>query len=190
MSEMSAETPEREIRATLREKIERKSYEIEIGGKSPAALLAELSSKGMRLGQWYPRFMIESPDFKTLAKPAKIRVVKIKLNDLDFAEWASHDDFINKWVTYDNFIKKAQSLGLTLLPAEAGPHARLQDRNQTKGKGYMIAMKPIRDQSHSQSVFYVRRDEKGLWLDGAWVYPGTDLFKITNEATVLFGVRK
>ncbi|MEK7129961.1 MAG: hypothetical protein AAB803_02990 [Patescibacteria group bacterium] len=156
--------------------IKKNSYSIEIGGKSEAELERALTKNPFSLGD-YARDMMHSLDFGTLAKSREIRVAKLRLGDLGFTGYP----------TIAHIFEQAPKLGLELLPAEAGPHARLQDRNQRSGDWYYIAMNPITDRNGSPDVFEVARYEDALWLHSPWAGPG-DHWSLGNA--FVFGLRK
>ena len=160
----------------IKEIIRKNSYPIEVGGKSPEVLMAELSQNLFFVSDW-ARDMMQSPDFATLGRRTEIEVARLTPADLGFIQYP----------TTEQFFDRAASFGLALLPAEAGPHARLQDRNQRPGDWYHIAMDPISDRLGSPYVFKLGRDEGGLWLGSYWADPGHpwDL-----DDAFVFGLRK
>ena len=161
---------------SIEETIRKNSYGIEIGGKSPQALMAELRQSHISVSDW-ARDMMESPDFATLGRRTEIEVARLTPADLGFI----------RYPTTEQFFDRAASFGLELLPAEAGQHARLQDGNQRPGDWYHIAMDPIADRYGGPGVFLLGRGGGGLWLDGRWASPG-DHWNLDNA--FVFGLRK
>jgi len=143
--------------------IKKNSYSIEIGGESEAELEWALTKSPFSLCD-YARDMMQSLEFGTLAKSREIRVAKVALGDLGFIGYP----------TTAHILEQTPKLGLELLPAEAGPHARLQDKNQHSGDWYYIAMNPIADRNGYLDVFRLASNEDGLWLDGRWASPSND----------------
>lgn len=68
--------------------------------------------------------------------------------------------------------EKARKLGLDLLPAEAGPHLRLQYKDQPVDERLAIGMEPIFDRGGDLRVFLVEHYEEELWLSGGRGSPG------------------
>lgn len=138
--------------------------------------MAELSQNPFFVSDW-ARGTMQSPDFSTLGRRTEIEVARLTPADVGFIQYP----------TTEQFFDQAASFGLALLPAEAGPHARLQDRNQHPGDWYHIAMDPISDRYGDPGVFTLERFGGGLWLDGGWADPGGhwDL-----DDAFVFGLRK
>lgn len=156
--------------------IKQNSYSIEIGGMSEPQLESALGKKPFVLAD-YARDMMQSLDFSTFAKSREIRVAKLRLFDLGFTGYP----------TTAQILKQASKLGLELLPAEAGPHARLQDRDQRSGDWYYIVINPIAGRDGDPDEFRVARDGDGLWLGSRWTGPGAHWYL---DETFVFGLRK
>lgn len=159
--------------AALRKIIDKKTYEITIGGKSPENLLAALKNEGIRVDDWAWDMMIQSQALATLDKPIKIRVSRLTPRDLGFAEPP----------TTKQLFTQALSLGLELVPAEAGPWARLQDTDQPGEDWYYIAMNPM--DRGTKRVFRLGRSGDRRRLEGYWANPD-DLWPL--DRAVVFGI--
>lgn len=133
---------------------------VEIGGKTARQLETELIQRGVNISE-YAKDMLYSPNFTTLAQPQSLDTVRLKVQDLG----------LSGYPTTDQIYQKAQELGLELCPAEVGPHLRLKDSNQSMNEWYWIAMKQIPDSSGRPSVFGLKRDADGLWLNNSWAFP-------------------
>lgn len=142
--------PETEIRQS----------ELEIGGKSAEQLIKELQEKNIKISP-YALDMLRSRDFATLEKPEEIKTVRLKVRDLGFTSNP----------TTDQLYARAQELGLELCPAEVGPYQRLKEKDQSMGDWYWIAMKQITDRRGNPDVFYLERNDDGLWLHNHWAIP-------------------
>jgi hypothetical protein len=156
--------------------IKKNSYSIEIGGMSEAQLERALTERPFSLSD-IARYMMQSLSFSTFAESREIRVTRVTLGDLGFTEFP----------TIAHIFEQVPKLGLELLPAEASPHARLQDRYQRLGVWYHIAMNPIADRNGDPDAFEVGRDRDTLWLSSYWTDP-SDHWGLGN--TFVFGLRK
>lgn len=149
---------------------------IEIGGLSESQLERAFTEKPFFLRN-SAREMMQSFDFDTLAKSREIRVARVILGDIGFTGFP----------TRAYIFEQAPKLGLEILPAEAGPHARLQDRNQRSGDYYYIAMNPITDRSRNPSVFKVECNDDDLWLTTRWANLHD---RFDPDLSFVFGLRK
>ena len=84
---------------------------------------------------------------------------------------------------YKDICKAAESQGLDLCPAEAGPQLRLQYPDQPNGEWLVIAMEPIKGSVGDLSLFRVLCGGAGRWLgatfgrpDGFWNADGRFVF--------------
>lgn len=133
-----------------------KKMETEITGKSGKELEKELKAKNINISD-YAHDMLEKLNAST---PEHLDLVQLTVNDLGFPNGA----------TTDEIYKRAEKLGLELCPQDTGPNLRLQ--NSTPD--YMIiAMKQITDRDDHPDVFYLHRNEDGLWLRTYWAVPGS-----------------
>jgi len=120
--------------------------------------------------------MMRSPDFLTLREQKEIKVTKVTLGDLGFT---GHP-------TTAQILEQVPKLGLALLPAETGPHARLQDKTQSRGDSYYIGMNPLTDIVGRLLVFEVARDNTDLlclwggWAGSMWHIDSTFVFGISK----------
>lgn len=163
-------------RTGIGEKIKRNSFPIEIGGKSPAQLEAELTRNGIIVGS-YAQDMLRSLAFSTLEQPTEIRAARLSLRDLG----------LDRKPTLGQIFKQAEPLGLDRLPAEAGPHRRLQDSKQRLGDFYFIAMDPIVERSVRKDVFLLESYENGVWLRSDCAEP---YIFWHPDSEFVFGLRK
>lgn len=135
--------------------------DLEIGGKSKEQLKQELESNGINISS-YANDLLKSRDFTTLPNSQNLSLVKLKVSDLGF----------NNYATTDQLFAKARELGLDLCPAEVGPNLRLKDKDQPMDDWYYVGMKPIADSDGNPHVFELGRDTSGLWLRERWAEPG------------------
>lgn len=127
---------------------------VEIGGMAVEQIKQELRERNINIST-YAEDMLDSKDFTTLENPEEIDLVRLKVGDLGFTQYA----------TTDEIYTRAKELGLELCPAEVGPHQRLKDLGQPLDDWYRIAMKQILGRYGSPHVFYLGRRDDGLWLD-------------------------
>lgn len=73
---------------------------------------------------------------------------------------------------YKDICKAAESQGLDLCPAEAGPQLRLQYPDQPNGEWLVIAMEPIKDSGCDLNLFGVGCVGGGRWLRAYYGWPG------------------
>lgn len=130
---------------------------VEIGGKTADWLEEELRQAGVNISS-FAQDMLHSPNFTTLKELQRLETVWVKVQDLG----------LSGTPTTGQIYDRAKELGLELCPAEAGPHLRLAYKYQPLGEGFVIAMKQIADRDGDPHVFYLERDDDGLWLDGDW----------------------
>jgi len=149
-----------------------------IGGKTTEQLEALLTEQGIKIS-WYAQDMLRSKDFQPLEIPENITTIRMKVGDFGFD--------LNP--TTDELYERAKAFGLELCPAETGPHMRLVDVNQPRGKEYYIAMKPITDRYDHPTphIFTLVHREGFLWLDHHWASP-MDRWDLNFE--VVFRLRK
>jgi hypothetical protein len=153
-----------------------KMQKLEIGGKSKQELVAEMKQAGINIYE-YAQQMMDSPDFTTLPQKDDIDLVRLRVQDLG----------LKGTPTTDEVYAKASELGLDLCPAEVGPQLRLKDKDQPLGEWYFIGMKQIAGRRGDPSVFYLVRNEDGLWLDDGWAFP---VGKWNPDDEFVFALRK
>lgn len=136
---------------------------VEIGGKTAGELERLLEKSGFKIGD-YARFMMKSREFTTQKNPEQIKLIRLTVRDLGFADYA----------TTDQLFARANTLGLELCPAEAAVHYRLGYANQPMGEWVPFAMKPITGRDGGPSVFAVGRRDDGSWLSGRFAHPGEE----------------
>ena len=141
---------------------------IEIGGKSKEQLIAEMKAAGINISD-YAKSMMENPDFVPGKNREDATLVRLTVADLGFTSSA----------TTDQIYKRAEELGLELCPPDTGPNYRLKYKDQPLSEWVRIGMKQITASGGYPNVFYLERNDDGLWLD-SWAtpddtwYPGSE----------------
>ena len=79
----------------IKEIIRKNSYTIEIGGKSPEALMAELSQNPFFVSDW-ARGTMQSPDFSTLGRRTEIEVARLTPADVGFIQYPTTEQFLTR----------------------------------------------------------------------------------------------
>ncbi|MGH9541145.1 MAG: hypothetical protein ACRD2H_04605 [Terriglobales bacterium] len=103
--------------------------------------------------------------------PREIELVLVTLAEFGFATCA----------LYDKIYARARTLGLDIVPAEAGPQLWLAYPDQPTEERLLIAMEPITIHNGDLCVFAVKRGWDDLWLttdrgtgvygaEGCWVF--------------------
>ena len=136
---------------------------IEIGThKNVESLRKALKESGARIGVWAEDIL------------NKTELSKYK-RSLDLEVWSGKELGFHDGAQYQGICKAAESQGLDLCPAEAGPQLRLQHPYQPNGEWLVIAMEPIKNSDGVLDMFVVGRDGGDLWLsancghpDGHW----------------------
>ncbi len=130
---------------------------IRIGGKTADELFAEMLAGGIRSGEGAPDIMKRKDfrlppgdhSFQTSEAVSWIAVALVDGYDLGIVGEPYGADVR----------KAAKKRGFHLLPAEAGPHLRLQYMDQPSDEYLIVAMKPIltyRDYLHAPNSFLIR----------------------------------
>jgi hypothetical protein len=114
-----------------------------------------------RLSDWASD-TLGKPAFTAATEETEVDLIKVTVAKLGFKKGARRDQIY----------ERAKEFGLELCLPEVGPQLRLQYRDQPNGEWIPIAMEPIITSGGDPAVFYVKRDDSGLWLDGYWGYPG------------------
>lgn len=125
----------------------------------------DFTAGGFRIGNW-GNDILGKHAFKVSDTEMQVDLVNVSVAELGFKDGA----------TFKDACERAISLGLELCPNEVGPQLRRQYKDQPKGEWLRIAMKPIADSDGHLFVFYVERDDDGLWLRGGSGGPGHFLF--------------
>lgn len=134
------------------------SWDLEIGGKSPAELERDLDSAKIEVSQ-AARSMVRSSQFTTLDESKTRRLVMPSVSDMGFQTAA---------ITSQIF-ERAAELGLDECDPEVAVYQRLADRDQKKNTVYYIGMNRIDDSgAYHPGVFRLERDFAGLWLSDRW----------------------
>ena len=116
----------------------------------------DLENAGFKVGDW-AKEVLEKVTFKK----QKVNLIVKTVAELGLSDGG----------TLEEIYKKAEEQGLELCPAEVGPALRMAYKDQPKGEWLSIAMEPITDSYGFLRVFYVERDDDGLWLGGDYGDP-------------------
>jgi len=139
-------------------KIRRES--VEIGGKTKEQLIAEMEAAHINISD-YAKSMMENPDFVTGKNKEEATLIRLTVADLGFKTSA----------TTDQIYERAQTLGLELCPPDTGPNYRLKYKDQPLNEWIRIGMKQIAGSDGDPYVFFLERDDGGLWLGNRWAIP-------------------
>lgn len=93
------------------------------------------------------------------------------VTDLELTVITQADLGFTEGTTFENMVARSKGYGLEKCPAEVGPYLRLIYRDQPKGEWLRIAMEPVAGSDGFLDVFYVERDDDGLWLSASWFNP-------------------
>ena len=145
-----------------------KKMEVTIGGQSKEELIEEMKSQF--IVSETADSMLKNADFTVSKEKENLTLIFLKVQGLGF----SSDP------TTEEIFKKAEELGLELCPAETGPQLRNQYLDQPTNEWFNIAMKPIINSDGGPNVFYLSRNDDGLWLNNFWAFPG-DLWNPDGE---------
>src|SRR3989338_9444069 len=100
--------------------------------------------------------------FTVAVKKIKIDLAIKSVGEIGFKDGA----------TRQKIYGRANELGLDLCPAEVGPQLRLQYKDQPEEEQLIVAMNPIAVSGGALELFFVERDDSGLWLGGFCGDPG------------------
>jgi len=153
-------------------KIRRESFEI--GGKTAKQLEQELGDANINVGG-YIEGILHNKDFTTLPNPETLDTVRLKIADL-----------LPGHPTTDQLYGKAEELGLELVPAEAGVHYRLKNKDQQLYDYLLMGMRKITDRKGLSNVFALGHLISGLWLTLRWSPDNT----WEPEDEIMFALRK
>lgn len=129
--------------------------EIEIGGLTKAQLLENLIVAGVQFNQ-YAEVLFDHPQFSPNLKSEKVKLVKVKLSDLNLDNPSSFQEMVNR----------ATASGLKLCPLYLGAFLRLKFLDQPAGPYLTIASARVGNDENYPSGFYIRNIENTLWLRG------------------------
>ena len=113
-----------------------------------------------RLSDWASD-ILGKPAFKAADEETEVDLVKVTVAELGFKKGARRNQIY----------ERARDLGLELCPPEVGPQLRLQYQDQPNGEWILVAMEPIVASNGGPRLFYVGRDDSGLWLHSIWSHP-------------------
>ena len=140
-------------------KIFLKTLETDPNITSPEILEKVFTNKGMRVSD-YAKDLLSKTEFSKNKETYEL--VQFTVAQLGFPNGATTEEILD-----ENNLEK---LGLSLCPAEVGPHLRSQYEGFDMK---FIAMKPIAGRDGYPRVFNLDRDDDALWLDGDfWAEPG------------------
>ena len=137
-----------------------KIIELGTGLKTADDFRKSLKDNGFKVSDW-ANDILGKPAFTAATETTEVDLVRVTVAELGFEKGARRDQI------YD----RAKEFGLELCPPEVGPQLRLQYKDQPNGEWVLIGMDPITDSDGDLSVFGVRRDDSGLWLDSDWGSP-------------------
>lgn len=110
------------------------------------AIRKALIYNGFKIEYWASDIFHKTPVSR---KKTKLELVLVSAGQLGFKDW----------VPYKDIVKRAQELGLELVPAEAGPQLRLQYPAQPKDEWLHMAMEPLIDSNGDLTIFDVMRND-------------------------------
>ena len=122
---------------------------------SVATLKQALVDSGVKVSDYASQILKK---VKVSKVATDLELIVLSVAELGFANGA----------TFAQIIERAKKLGLDLCPAEVGPALRLVYKDQPRSEWLLIAMEPITDSDGDSYVFYVGRDDDGLWLSTRW----------------------
>jgi len=149
---------------------------VEIGGKTKEQLIAEMEAAHINISV-YAKSMMENRDFIPGKNKEVATLIRLTVADLGFKTSA----------TTDQIYERAQTLGLELCPPDTGPNYRLTYKDQPLNEWIRISMKQIAGSDGDPDVFYLGRDDDGLWLHDIWAMPDYEWYP-DNE--FVFRLRK
>jgi len=128
--------------------------------KSSDEYRSAIKSARMKIGSWGDNIIGR---ITCLQEETEVDLVVLSVGELGFKDRAMYSDIC----------AKANELGLELCPAEVGPALRLQYPDQLRDEWLHIAMEAITDwDGGGRDIFFVVRDDGGLWLIGYFDHPG------------------
>ncbi len=125
---------------------------------SPETAEKVLTDKGMGVTN-YGKDLLSQTEWSKSKETYEL--VQFTVAQLGFPNGATTEEILDE--------ENLKKLGLSLCPAEVGPHLRAQYKGSDLK---FIAMKPITDRGGSPGVFYLSGSDDGLWLNGfTWAKP-------------------
>jgi hypothetical protein len=146
--------------------------EISIGGVNKEQLIDRLANEGIQFNK-YAKTLFEHPSFLIGHEKKTVKLVKVKLPELQ----------ITKPCSFRNIISKASDLGLKLCPLYLGAFLRLAYLYQPEGSYLTIASAKPEDNEHYPNGFYLRNFDNSLWLRG---YRATDDYEWPSDSEFIF----
>jgi len=141
--------------------------------KKPKEFDAAFKAKDIKVGGSWTMEALET--MTCVSAPFDIELVNVSAEDIDVPEGSTFEEICNK----------AEHLGLSVCPIEAGPELRLQYLNQPVSDLLFVATPPFEISSATlnpfQGIFFLTRDDHEAWinvydvknvqrLDGQWVF--------------------
>lgn len=117
-----------------------------------------IRQRGMRISEWADEILGE------------IHLSKKKRN-INLALLSVAEFNLERGDNYGVFCQRVEEFGLDLCPDETGPRLRKQYPDQSTGEMIIVASRPIIDSGGGLNLFYVARDDDGLWLSGSHSHP-------------------
>ena len=111
-------------------------------------------------------------------KNETLDLVRIKVKDLKIEE---------DYPTTKQIYAKVKKLGLSFCPPQVGLPLRVDYKDQPLNEWLFVGMKPIFDSDGNPGVFFVERDDDGLWLYDFWAFPGNQW---RPDGQFVFSLRK
>ena len=146
--------------------------ELTIGGTTKEQLHQQLISTGIQFNK-YANMLFEHPQFSPIERPGNVKLVKIKLSDLE----------MNSPCSISEMIRRASVLGLKLCPLYLGAFLRLDYLEQPSGPYLTIASaRPENDEDYPNG-FYIRNYDDTLCLRG---YRADDFCEWPSENEFIF----
>ncbi|USH05324.1 hypothetical protein K6Q96_19130 [Grimontia kaedaensis] len=147
-----------------------RKWDIKVGGKTKDELLLLLSESKTSFNA-YAVLLFMSEKFLTHQKTKNVTVVALSVEELGFEAGAIYSDIVGA----------ATSRGLELCSLELAANFRLQYVEQTNRSQITVASREIFDDKVYPNGFYLRANDKELWLRGYrasddWVWAADSVF--------------
>jgi len=150
--------------------------ELEVGGKSRDALLAEMKAAGHTVSDWARDIM--SKDAWKQGERRTVKFARVKVSELGFTKNPKTSEI---WA-------RIRELGHSLCEPADGPAIRLALKDQPCGDYFWTAMEQIAGSDGDPRVFDVKRGADGeSWLCTSWVYPDVEWLL---DYEIVFRLRK
>lgn len=131
------------------------------GIKDANGFCEAIKSVDMRLSD-YASDIMSKPAFSVASEAQEVDLVVISVAELGFKKGAMRE----------KIYQRALERGLQLCPNEVGPQLRLDYKEQPLNEWFVIGMEPITASYGRLGLFYVERNDDGLWLNSHYGSPG------------------